>query len=81
VDAEQARPAPGPFLQVAKIAGFTQPGAMGRDDDAVAYGEITYFEGLEQPSKSPRLLLRSHARPFLDRLDGTLELPLVPQPG
>jgi hypothetical protein len=73
VDAEQTRPTPSPFLQVAKITGFTQPGAVGRDDDAVAYGEITYFEGLEQPSKAPRLLLRSHAGPFPDRLGVTLD--------
>jgi hypothetical protein len=46
---------------------------VGRDDDAVPYGEITYFEGLEQPSKAPRLLLRSHARPFPDRLGVTLD--------
>ena len=52
VDAEQTRPAPSPFLQIAKVPCFTQPGAMGRDDDAVAYGEITDFEGLEQPSKA-----------------------------
>jgi hypothetical protein len=47
VDAEQTRPSPSPFLQIAKIAYFTQPGAMRRDDDAVAYGEITDFEGLK----------------------------------
>jgi hypothetical protein len=68
VDAEQTRPAPSPFLQIANIACFTQPGAMRRDDDAVAYGEITDLERLEQPPKAPRLLLRSHACPFPDRL-------------
>ena len=59
VDAEQTRPAPSPFLQVAKIAYFTQPGAVRGDDDTVAYGEITDLEGLEQPPKTPRFAAKS----------------------
>jgi hypothetical protein len=57
VDAEQTRPAPRTFLQIAKIACFAQPGAMRREDDTIADGEVTDFEGLKKPSKPSRLLL------------------------
>jgi hypothetical protein len=67
VDAEQAGTTPRPFLQVPKIACFTEPSAMGRDDNAVTYGEVADLQGLEESSKAPWLWLRSHARSFLDR--------------
>jgi hypothetical protein len=52
MDAEQTRSAPSSFLQVAKITCLTQPSTVRRQDDAVAYGEITDLERLEEPSKS-----------------------------